>query len=163
MPPMPVPFRLFLLPPLLALTLSGCSNEGAAYQIDGPRHAISVERKKDFFWQKSFRYAIIVSRLPDCQRKHALQSAGSNTPLELWQTGSNTYILRVGQNAYLTETQTCEGFSKLDGDPPGGYGQLLGSFRVTREKFGFTLEEPEAPEAETPATGNQDEPPSSPT
>jgi len=114
---------LFFLPHLLMLTLPGCSNDGAAYMIDGPRYTISIERRQDYFWENSFQYSVIVSRLPDYQRKHSIQKGGPNTLLELWQPGPNTYILQIGQNAYLTESQTCERFQKLSEDPPGGYGQ----------------------------------------
>lgn len=141
---------LFFLSPLLMLTLSGCSNDGAAYRIDGSQSAISIERRQDYFWEKRFQYSVIVSRLPDCQRKHAIQKAGPNARVELWYPGEGTYFLRIGENTYLTETQTCEGFQKLTEDPPGGYGKHLGTFGMKQGRFSFTPAPPE-PETQTPA------------
>jgi hypothetical protein len=135
---------------LAALSLSGCSNDGASYMIDGPRHAISVERKQDYFWDDRYQYAVVVSRLPDCQRKHYIQKAGAKARLELWMPGSHTYILRIGKNAYVTETQHCEGFAQLDADPPGGYGRHLGTFAMKGDVFSFIPEE-EPEETAVPA------------
>ncbi|MDR2164282.1 MAG: hypothetical protein LBO79_01330 [Zoogloeaceae bacterium] len=138
---------LFLSPCVLALGLSGCSNDGAAYLIDGPRHAISVERRQDYFWEKRFRFSAVVSRLPDCQRKHMIQKAGPRARVELWQPGPNTYILRIGDNTYVTETQTCRSFARLEEAPPGGYGRQLGVFAMRNGVFSFLPEESPAENA----------------
>ncbi|MDR1647989.1 MAG: hypothetical protein LBR88_08155 [Zoogloeaceae bacterium] len=148
MNPLIRPLASFALAALF-LSLSGCSNDGAAYLINGSRHAISIERKQDYFWEKQYQYAVVVSRLPDCQRKHYIQKAGAKARLELWTPGSHTYILRIGKNAYITEAQHCEGFARLDADPPGGYGEYLGTFVMKNDVFSFV---PEEKVEETPAS-----------
>lgn len=141
-------FRL-ILPLVLLPLLGGCINDSAGYLINGARHAIAIERRQDYFWQKQVQLSVIVSRLPDCQRKHALQKAGPKTPVELWQPGPGTFIFKVGNRAYVTETQTCRSFAELDEDPPGGFGRLVGTFALQDGIFSF-IPEPE-PEEETPA------------
>jgi hypothetical protein len=138
---------LFLAAPLLAPFLAGCTNDSAAYHIDGARHAISVERRQDYLWERQVQFSAIMARLPDCQRKHTIQKASPRTAIELWQPGPGTYIFRIGQRAYVAETRTCRGFARLEEDPPGGYGRLLGSFRVVRGIFSFVP----AQETDTPS------------
>ncbi|MDR3352882.1 MAG: hypothetical protein LBO00_07790 [Zoogloeaceae bacterium] len=140
--------------PLVALAffLSGCTNDSAAYHIDGARHALSVERRQDYFWEKQMQLSVIVARLPECQRKHILQKTGARTAIELWQPGPGTYIFKIGQRAYVTETRTCQGFARLEEDPPGGYGDLLGTFRVVQGVFSFVPEKAREAPAASPET-----------
>lgn len=120
-----------LLPILLAPWIAGCVNDGAAMLIDGPNHAISLLRAQPRFWEKKVELEIIVARIPDCQRRHTLQpvNAAPDFRIDVYSPGPDTYLLVEGRNVYLTETQTCLGFQRLDADPPGGRGDLLGSFR----------------------------------
>ncbi|WP_303783550.1 hypothetical protein [Azovibrio restrictus] len=124
---------LFLLP-----LLAACVNDGAAYMVDGPQHALSVVREQNLFWEKQVELAVVVSRLPDCQRKHVIQKAAPSVPVELWQPGPGTFILQVGQNRYVTETRTCQGFARMTEDPPGGMGEKLGTYAVRNGVFTFT-------------------------
>jgi hypothetical protein len=141
---------LFLLP--LVLLLSACTNDNAAYLVDGPRHALSIERKQDVFWKKEAQFSVVVSRLPDCQRKHPIQKASLNTRVELWQPGPGTFILRIGSRDYVTETRTCLGFARLDEEPPGGFGRLVGTFEAEEGALVFTPE-PEAADETPEAAG----------
>lgn len=129
------------LKPLLSLALlpllAACINDGAAYVVDGPQHALSVVRERNFFWEKQVELAVVVSRLPDCQRKHVIQKASPNAQVELWQPGPGTYIFKVGRNMYVTETRTCQGFARMDEDPPGGFGEQLGTFALKKGVFSF--------------------------
>ncbi|MDR1350316.1 MAG: hypothetical protein LBJ59_05980 [Zoogloeaceae bacterium] len=118
------------------LLLSGCANDGAAYLIDGQRHAVSIVRD-NLFWEKQVNLALVITRLPDCQRRHAIQKANPKAHIELWQPGQGTYILKIGQNMYVTETRTCEGFARLDEEPPGGLGAQLGVFGEIKGVFSF--------------------------
>jgi hypothetical protein len=138
---------LCLLPLVLSLFLTACINDSAAYLIDGPKHALSVERKQDFFWEKQVQFSVIVSRLPDCQRKHVIQKASANASVELWQPGPGTFILRIGSRDYVTETRTCLGFAPLTEAPPNGFGRQLVIFEVDNGMFSFTP----APETEEEA------------
>lgn len=128
------------LPLILLPLLAACVNDGAAYMVDGPQHALSVVREQNLFWEKQVELAIVVSRLPDCQRKHVIQKAGPNVPVELWQPGPGTFILQVGKNMYVTETRTCQGFAKMEEEPPGGKGNKLGVYAVKNGVFSFTPE-----------------------
>lgn len=137
-----------LLPLALLPLLAACINDGAAYVIDGPQNAISVVREQNLFWEKKVKLAVVAARMPDCQRKHPIQEASLSTPVELWQPGSGTYILKVGKNSYVTETRTCQGFAMLTEEPPGGFGDQLGTFMVKNEVFTFVpVPKPEGAEA----------------
>ncbi len=127
-----------ILPFALLPLLTGCINDGAAYRIDGSRHALTVVREQNLFWKKQVKLAVVVARMPDCQRKHTLQEADLSTPVELWQPGPGTFILAVGKNRYVTETRTCLGFAPLTEEPPGGIGVHLGTFAVKNGVFTFT-------------------------
>lgn len=131
-----MPTRL-LLPLALLPLLAGCINDGAAYVIDGPQHALSLVREQNLFWEKQVELAVVVSRLPDCQRKHLIQKTSPSTKVELWQPGPGTFILKVGRNMYVTETRTCQGFARMDEEPPGGMGEQLGTFGVKKGSFAF--------------------------
>jgi hypothetical protein len=131
--------------------LSGCTNDGASCLIDGQRHSISIVRDS-MFWEKQVSLAVVVSRLPDCQRRHNLQKASPRAHIELWQPpGQGAYILKIGDNMYVTETRTCEGFARMDEDPPDGLGRQLGTFGQIDGVFSFVPTEPEEAEAEVDA------------
>ena len=133
-----------ILPIALLPLLTGCINDGAAYRIDGPHHAVSVVREQNLFWEKKVKLAVVAARMPDCQRKHPLQEASLATPIELWQPGPGTFILKIGKNMYVTETRTCLGFARMTEEPPGGFGVHLGTFAVKNDVFVFTpLAKPE--------------------
>jgi len=139
---------LLLLPLLSLPLLSGCINDAAAYRIDGREHAISVSREQNFFWEKTVKFAVIAARLPECQRIHLLDAAPRNTKVELWQPGPGTFVLKQGNSYFLTETQTCKGFQKLEGAPQEGMGDKMGVFEEKGERFVFTPEaKPVAPAA----------------
>ncbi len=143
-----------LLLPLLGLPfLAGCINDAAAYRIDGREHAISVTREQNLFWEKTVKFSVIAARLPECQRIHELRQAPRQSKVELWQPGPGTFVLKVGNAYFLTETQTCKGFQKLDAAPQEGLGDKVGVFEEKDDKFVFTPEPKPvaAPEAAAPA------------
>ncbi|MCL2829181.1 MAG: hypothetical protein FWD77_00405 [Betaproteobacteria bacterium] len=140
--------RLSLLA-LSALLLSGCINDRASYQANGREQALVLSRDQAWFWQKTVEVAVVVSRLPECQRRHEMHPAAiKGFKVELWQPGSGTYVLRQGNTLYLTETQTCEGFRELEEDPPGGLGRMVGSFRQVSGKLAFVPEPAPTPVTE---------------
>lgn len=49
---------------------------------------------------------------------------------------------------YATETQTCEGFAKMDGEPAEGMGTLVGTFRNKKGVLTFVKEEADKADAE---------------
>ncbi|MDX9706824.1 MAG: hypothetical protein RBT86_04500 [Azospira sp.] len=135
--------RLALLALFVPL-LAACVNDGIGMVIDGPDHAISLLREQPRFWEKRMELKIVVSRLPDCQRRHNLQPAAIDPgfKVEIYTTGPDTYLLEQGKHLYLTETQTCRGFQKLTEVPPGGKGELLGVFREEKGKLVFVAAQP---------------------
>jgi len=143
----------FLRLSLLALSvflLSGCINDRASYQTNSREHSLVLSRDQIWFWQKTVEVALVVSRLPECQRRHKMSPAAiKGFRVELWQPGGGTYVLRQGNRLYLTETQTCEGFQELDEEPPGGLGLLLGVFRQVSGKLAFVPEPAPTPAAES--------------
>ncbi|MCL2022350.1 MAG: hypothetical protein FWG81_09850 [Betaproteobacteria bacterium] len=129
----------------LVLLLAACTNDGAFFSTDNGQQILSVVRESTFFWEKKAKFFVTISRLPDCQRRHLIQTAGLKTHVELWQPGDNTFILRLGNAMYVVENRTCEGFARLEEEPPGGLGQHLGTFGESRGVFVFVAEEPKQP------------------
>lgn len=118
-----------LLPWLAPLLLAGCINDGATYQIDNTgQHNLSLVREQTFFWDKKINFYLVVARMPTCMRRHAIGSLAPKTPVEVWQVPSGAYIIRAARFMYATETQTCEGFAKMDAEPAEGLGELVGTF-----------------------------------
>ncbi len=129
--------KLVLLP-LAALSLSGCINDRASYMIDGHNYGLTVIRDQRFFWDKQLEMSIVAARLPDCQRRHKLPlTAPADTRIELYQTGSATFVIKLSGVMYLVETTTCEGFQKLADVPPNGLGDHLGDFQDKDGKYVF--------------------------
>ena len=139
--------------------LSACTNDGAAYLVDGvQQNNISIVRES-LLWDKQVNLYVVVSRIPDCQRRHFIQKANPRAHIELWQFRPNegTYILKIGNALYVTETRTCESFAQMDENdediPDGNLGRQLGTFGLVNGVFSFVpTEEPE----EEPADGAQE-------
>lgn len=141
------PFRLLVCALLIPL-LGGCVNDGATYQIDGSReHVLSLIREQPYFWDKKVVLTLVVSRMPACMRRHPLGSATENTRVEVWQVPSGAYIIKAGKRMFATETQTCESWARVDGEPEGGMGELRGTFRVKGGELTFVKEVADAADA----------------
>lgn len=125
-------FFLLLLP-----VLAACSDERAAFHIQGSDHALSLIRQQNFFWEKKADYILVAARMPDCMRRHKLGSAPLNSPVEIFSPGNNAWIVRQGKRVFVVETRTCEGFAALDTVPDEGYGPLAGTFRLERGNLVF--------------------------
>lgn len=125
--------------PLLALPLlAACSDERATFQIDGStQHALTVIRQQPTPWARKGDYVLVAMRMPACMRRHKMESAGMETPIEVFSPGNDAWILRQGRRMYVTETRSCEGFARLDGEPEGGLGPLVGTFRSVGGEFCF--------------------------
>lgn len=134
-------FALALLP-----LLGGCIDDAASWQINGREHALTLIREQKWFWDNTVQLYVVAARLPDCQRRHKLTPASaSQATVEVFIAGENAYVLRQGARLYAVETKTCEGFQKLDGEPPGGLGAKVGSFRESGDKLRFVAEAVPAP------------------
>ena len=133
---------LFALP-----LLAACVNDGATYEIDNSReHVISVIREQPLPWSSKVNYYVVVSRMPACMRRHSAGTGSANTKVEVYQVPSGAFIVKVGKRMFATETQTCESFAKMDGEPADGMGRFVGTFREKKGKFQFIAEQEDASE-----------------
>jgi hypothetical protein len=139
--------RHLLLCLLAAPLLTACVNDGATYEIDNTReHTLSLIREQPYFWDSKVELFLVVARMPACLRRHSLGTGTERTRVEVWQVPSGAFIVRVGKRMYVTETQTCESFARLDAEPVEGMGELKGIFRVRKGELVFVKEA--APAAE---------------
>lgn len=139
-----------LVPVLLAtLGLSACVNDAATYEIDNTReHVLSLMREQPYFWDKKVNLSLIVSRMPACMRRHNLGQASPNAKVEIYQVPSGAYIVKVGKRMFATETQTCESWAKITGEPETGMGELRGVFQIKSGELVFVKESVAAPGAD---------------
>ena len=126
-------FLLCLVLPFLA----ACTDDAASHMVDGRYHSLSLAREQPYFWEPKVKYFLIVTRLPQCQRKHLMSLGNPLAKTELWGMGGGTYLLRQSNKMYVTETRTCEGFAPLAEVPEQGMGTLLGVFQEKEGEFRF--------------------------
>lgn len=137
--------RHLILPLLAAPLLSACVNDGATYEIDGTReHVLSLIREQPYFWDDKVELYMVVSRMPACMRRHSMGAGTASSKVEIYQVPSGAFIVKLGKRMYATETQTCESFAKMDGEPVEGMGQLKGAFLVKKGELVFDKAEGEA-------------------
>ena len=136
--------RHLILPLLAAPLLTACINDGATYEIDNTReHVLSLIREQPYFWDSKVNLYLVVSRMPACLRRHNLGTGTEKTKVEIYQVPSGAFIVKTGKRLYATETQTCESFAKMDGEPAEGMGKLMGTFRVKNGELVFVRDESE--------------------
>ncbi len=139
-----------LLPFIFLPLLAACVNDGTAFDISGDRqHSISVLREQPFFWKNTVRFALILSRLPHCTRRHNLGEGNPQSVVDVFEVPSGAFILNLGNNYFAAETQTCEGFAPItelnaQNEPIGGLGTYRGRF-LTRNGV-WVFEKAEAKE-----------------
>jgi hypothetical protein len=121
---------------LLPLLLTACVDDSASYYVDGNAgsHALTVHRAQEHFWNSEVSVELIMSRLPDCQRRLVLeQSPADEVEVELYSNGDNIWTLRSGKQTWQIDTQTCTQYAEAKGDP----GELVGVFRDENGKLAF--------------------------
>lgn len=130
---------------LIALPLlGGCINDAASFQIDDKDHSLSLMREQKWPWEKRVELSVVVSRMPDCQRRHHLKSSNiSSATVEVFSPGGNSFYLQQGGRLYVVETNTCEGFRELTDPPSTGLGQKIGTFTESAGELRF-MDEPAA-------------------
>ncbi|MDR1275824.1 MAG: hypothetical protein LBL72_05535 [Candidatus Accumulibacter sp.] len=128
------PYLFLLALPLLA----ACSDQRASYVINGSNHVLSLVRVTGFPWEKTAKYAIVPTRMPDCMRRHDWPDAPLNARFEVYSAGDNAWIIRQRDRLYVTETRTCEGFAPLNQIPETGLGTLVGVFETRSGTLVFT-------------------------
>ena len=141
--------RQFILPLLAAPLLTACVNDGATYEIDGTReHVLSLIREQPYFWDKKTNFSLVVSRMPNCMRRHSIGLLSPNTKVEIYQVPSGAFIVKAGKKMYATETQTCESWAKIGDEPEGGLAELKGTFLVKKGELIFANETTERQDAD---------------
>ncbi len=113
--------RLWLIP-LLALLLTGCENSATAYVIDGKEHALMLVREQRWFWSDEVEQAVVVARLPKCQRRVAIWPGNAQGPaMEIYEAGYQLWALNQGRRWYLASTEKClvQDWNDPPAQPPG--------------------------------------------
>jgi hypothetical protein len=126
------------LPLLLLPFLAACSDQRASYEIKGSSHSLSLIRVVSWPWQKTAKYTIVPTRMPDCMRRHDMPEAGLTAPVEIYAPGNDAWIVKQEGRMFVTETRSCEGFAPLDKVPEGGLGPLVGTFEMRNDTLVFT-------------------------
>ena len=140
--------RLKLLPLLFLPLLSACPDQRATFEIQGSTHTLSLIRITGMPWENTAKYSIVTAHMPACMRRHTMPEAAKNAKVEVFSPGNDAWILKQNGRLFVTETRTCEGFTKLDQAPEGGLGTLMGAFEMRNDTLVFT----EAPRPATPLT-----------
>ncbi|MCP5247318.1 MAG: hypothetical protein H6942_02050 [Candidatus Accumulibacter sp.] len=141
--------RKMFLPLFLLPLLAACSDQRAAFEIDGSsQHSLTLIRVQNFFWQKTADYSLVAARMPDCMRRHDIGPGNADTRIEVYAPGNDAWILKQGQRMFVVETRTCQGFARLDQVPDGGTGPLQGVFQMRAGNLSFVA----APQGDAPAT-----------
>ena len=114
----------------LVAVLAGCENSATAYMIDGSQHALILVREQKFFWDDELRQAVVVSRLPACQKRIRIHPGSTElVEMRVYQAGDMLWALQQGARWYLAGTEECR---LQDWDNPGNQppGALVGSFAL---------------------------------
>jgi hypothetical protein len=112
-------------------------DDRATFEINGGAHSLSLIRITNTPWAKTAAYSVVASRTPDCARRHAMPEAGLHAKVEVFSPGNDAWILRQERRMYVLETRTCEGFARLNAEPEGGLGTLMGTFMTRGDNLVF--------------------------
>lgn len=120
-----------------AMLLAACGSiDSAAYMIGGAPHSLSLIRTKTFAWSSEWELALVTAHSPDCQRRHKLQPvSAADFKVELYRSLEGNYIVKQGNNWYVTETKQCR-LQQFQA-PPREPGDLLGTFEEGDEGIKF--------------------------
>lgn len=121
--------KVMLLAASLPL-LAACENSATAFSIEGKDHALILVREQAWLWDGELAQYIVVSRLPQCQRRVAIHPGSTRlVAMEVYEAGDRLWALHQGDRWYLAGTERC---LVQDWNPPGGRapGPLVGSFRL---------------------------------
>ncbi|MCX7174998.1 MAG: hypothetical protein NT159_13980 [Proteobacteria bacterium] len=123
---------------LSASLLAACGNiESASYMIAGAPHSLALTRTKTFLWSDGWDLELVTAHNPECMRRHKLQPVtGADFKVELYRSLEGNYIIKQGNNWYVTETQKCR--LQQFQTPPREPGDLLGFFEEKGDGIKFT-------------------------
>jgi hypothetical protein len=126
-----------------ALVLGGCENDAASYQAAEPGVSFTLIREQRWVWDKQSAVAVVVARLPDCQRRYPLNpTRPADAQVDVFQAGPGLYLLRQGNEWHAAGVGDCS----LDAvEEPGQGAQIvaLGAFVRDGGKLAFS---PPAPQ-----------------
>lgn len=113
---------------LTALLLGGCARqEAASYTIgDDQNHSLSLLRET-YPWSSGWDMKLVTTNSPNCLRRHALLEAPeADFKVELYRPEEGVFILRQGDNWYVTEMGRCQ--LQQFKTPPPAPGEHIGEF-----------------------------------
>lgn len=141
------------LPLVFALTavLAGCgSTDMASMPIQGSEHSLTLVREKPFAWSAGWDLAVVVARMPDCQRRHHLKHMGDGAfKVEVFRTEQARWVLRQGKRWYIADTESCQ-LQQFE-EKPAEPGTLVGVFDDVAGTLKFTQDPNLAKPAEAAA------------
>jgi hypothetical protein len=126
--------------PLLALTLALCgcgAIDMASMPIQGSDQSLTLVREKPYAWSTGWDLAVVVARMPDCQRRHHLKHMGDGAfKVEVFRTEQARWVLRQGKRWYIADTESCllQQFEQKPDEP----GTPVGVFEEREGKLSFT-------------------------
>ena len=130
--------KLSRIPAVLATLMlaAGGSGDTASYLVEGRSdQAFTLFRDKSYPGA-DWEVALVLTHLPDCQRKHRLKLAASGTPFkaQLTRIPEGDYVMRYGNAGYRMRLTTCA-IQAIESDVPAG--ELVGSWEEHDGKLGF--------------------------
>lgn len=121
---------------LAAALLSGCENDVASFIVEDKDHALTLIREQHYFWSDDTDLALVVARLPDCQRRHPMASAPlPEAQVSIYELSPSRYQVRQGERWYLADTGGCT-LQTLP-SAPSPIGKLLGTFERKDARLRF--------------------------
>jgi len=117
-----------------SLLLAGCIDDSASYQIGDRDHALSIFRVQPYFWQEEVALSLVVSHLPDCQRRHSVANVdASAATIELYETDAQKFMLHEGSRWYLIDSENCS-LEPIDAPGQAVQGTLQGKFEEDEKR-----------------------------
>lgn len=107
---------------LAGVVLAGCENAAAPFMIDGQEHAISLIREQRYFWSDEVEQALVVARLPRCQRRYAIAPGRADkVDIAVYEAGNLLWAFRQDAHWYLVSTEKCllQDWTDPPAQPPG--------------------------------------------
>lgn len=133
--------RNILMTLAAALILSGCENDAASYRAsDDSGVSLTLIREQRYFWDKTAAVALVVARVPECQRRHTLSpTAANDAEVRIFQAQAGSLLVRQDENWYLADAANCDltAVEAPDSPPPA-----VGSFQRQGGRLRFAAHMP---------------------
>lgn len=124
---------------ILLAALGGCGSDSASYMVAEDReHAMTIFRDQSYPGA-DWELAIVLARLPDCQRRHPLKAAPSDQPYQAAlyadADAEGFYLLHSDRTWYEVQLNAC-GLKPIEpvDEPPA---TLVGTWQERDGKFKF--------------------------